>query len=111
MPALTIPTCGYSEGTTYDIDDGVENVTSVGGTRRGMSNYDAVKKVFTLHFALCSTAEVNTIISEYTTNRLTGGMTFTPPWGGSSVTADYTEPPRVAWKAVWHDVTLKLREQ
>lgn len=111
MPALTIPTCGYSVGSTHDIDDGIERVVSVGGTQKGWSDYDATKRVFTLVFELCTTAEANTIVGEYTSNRLTGGMTFTPPWIGSSVTADYAAPPQLSPGAVYTKVTLKLREQ
>jgi len=111
MPALTIPACGYSVGSTHEIDDGIERVTSIGGTQRGWSDYDASKRVFTLVFELCTAAEVTTISSEYASNRLTGGMTFTPPWVGSSVTADYAAAPQIAPGATYHRVTLKLREQ
>ena len=111
MPTLTIPACGYSLGSRDEIDDGVERVTSLGGTQRGWSDYDATKRVFTLVFELCSTSEVNTIRSEYTSNRLTGGMTFIPPWIGTSITADYAAPPVIDPGTTYTKVTLKLREQ
>jgi len=111
MPALTIPACGYSVGSTHEIDDGIERVTSVGGTQKGWSDYDATKRVFTLVFELCTTAEVNTITSEYTSNRLTGGMTFTPPWIGSSITADYAGAPKITPGPTYTKVVLPLREQ
>ncbi len=112
MPTLTIPACGYSVGSGPDIDDGIERVTALGGTMRGFSNYDAIKRTFTLVFELCTFAEAATIIAEYETNRLTGGMTITPPWVTSTTyTCDYLDRPQVSYGSSYAKVTLKLREQ
>lgn len=112
MPTLTIPACGYSVGSGPDIDDGIERVTALGGTMRGFSSYDAIKRTFTLVFELCTFAEATTIIAEYETNRLTGGMTITPPWvTATTYTCDYLAAPQVGYGTTYAKVTLKLREQ
>lgn len=111
MPVLTIPACGYSVGSSHEIDDGIQRVTAIGGTQRGWTDYDASKRVFTLVHELATQAEANTIASEYNSNRLTGGMTFTPPWIGSSVTADYIAPPKLEPGPIYVRITQRLREQ
>lgn len=112
MPTLTIPACGYSVGSGPDIDDGIERVTALGGTTRGFSNYDAIKRTFTLVFELCTFDEAATIVAEYESNRLTGGMTITPPWvTATTYTCDYVAAPQVGYGTTYAKVTLKLREQ
>ena len=109
MPALTLPACGCSSGSKPTIEAGIESSIAKGGKRHGWSDFDTVRESVTLSFAQTTPAEVATIRSEYNTNRLTGGMTFTVPWG--SYTADYTAEPDITPLAgsLNSSVTLKMR--
>lgn len=115
MPALTIPACGYSVGSSHEIDDGVQRITALGGTTRGWTDYDASKRVFTLVHDLATTSEANTIVSEYNSNRLTGGMTISPPWipgsVGTPIVCDYIAPPKLEPGPIYVRITQRLREQ
>ena len=94
MPALTMPACGVWSGSKPSIDAGIESAIAKGGKRRGWSDYDSLRENIVLVFGQVTPSEVTTVRSEYTTNRLTGGMTFTAPWG-LSYTADYTNEPDI----------------
>lgn len=113
MPALTIPACGYGAGSKPITDAGIESAIAVGGSRRGFSDYDATKRDFVLVFSRCTAAEFQAQDTLYESNKLTGGMTFTPPWSVSSITADYTAPPDIDFIAnsPYVVVTLRLRQQ
>lgn len=110
MPALIIPVCGYSIGSGQTIDDGVQRIKAMSGVQRGWSDYDATKRIFTLVHALATYTEAASILTEYNTYRLSGGLTFTPPWLGVSVTADYVEPPTVEYGTTYVRITRKMRE-
>jgi hypothetical protein len=112
MPALTIPACGYSSGSRAQIDSGIERAITHGGAQIGWSDYDTVRRIHTVVFGTCTLAEHNTIYAEYLANRLTGTMTFTPPWVGSLVTCDYAAEPTIEPReGVLFSITLTLREQ
>jgi len=111
MPALTIPAAGYGDGTEGAIDDGIERAIATGGQQKGWSDYDAVHRDFTLQFPVVTVAEAATMESEYLTNRLTGGMTFTAPWNATSYTFDYTSFKLTPKGGVLFSVTIKGRQQ
>lgn len=110
MPALTIPACGIWGGSKPVIAAGIESAIAKGGARRGWSDYDSLRETVILVFGQATPAEVTTVRSEYTANRLTGAMTFTAPWG-LSYTADYTAEPDIEpiVGTVNSRVTLNLR--
>ena len=110
MPTLTMPACGSSSGSKPVIDAGIESAIAKGGKRRGWSDYDSLRETVVLVFEQATPAEVTTARSEYTTNRLTGGMTFTAPWG-LAYTADYIAEPDIdpLPGSVNSRVTLRLR--
>ena len=59
--------------------------------------------------------EANTIVSEYNSNRLTGGMTISPPWipgsVGTPIVCDYIAPPKLEPGPIYVRITQRLREQ
>lgn len=89
MPALPIPACGFSVGFDPKKDTGIERVKALGGTMRGWTNYDAVKKEFHIVFEVCTFAEAATANAFHTANCLTGGITFVHPYTGDTHTCDY----------------------
>lgn len=111
MPVLTIPAQGFGEGTAPTFDAGIEQVVSKGGAMRGWSDYDSVRREFTLSFPIVTMAEFATMSSEYLTNRLTGGMTFTAPWDGNSYTFDYVSFQPIPKGGVLFAVVIKGRQQ
>lgn len=112
MPALAIPVCGISGDSVWELDDGLTLQKSESGKARGWSAYAASKREGMLVFAMCTLAERNTIFSDYATNKLTGGMTFT--WAdGVSYTAMYMGEPKdkaVPGYNTWR-VQIPLRQE
>jgi hypothetical protein len=112
MPALTVPLCGYCVGSRPQVDAGIARKIAYGGAQVGFSDYDSVRRVHTLVFDTCTEAEKNTIYNEYLTNRLTGAMTFTPPWVGASVNTDYADEPAIEpLQGLYYRITLVMRER
>lgn len=113
MPTLTIPLCGYGSGSNPLPDAGIEGAIAVGGSRRGFSDYDRTRDELTIVFSMCTVAEYQAQRALYEANKLTGGMTLTPPWSATPITADYLAPPAMSPipNSVYVVVTLRLREQ
>ena len=110
MPTLTIPACSFSNGSKPTLDAGIESAIAKGGARRAWSDFDTIKETLTLVFEQTTPAEVTTIRSDYSANRITGGMIFTAPWG-LSYTANYIAEPDInpLPGSVNSRVTLRLR--
>lgn len=113
MPALTIPLCGYGAGSEPTTDSGIEGVIAVGGSRRGFTDYDSSREELAITFSMCTIAEYQAQMALYQANKLTGGMTLTPPWSAGSLTCDYIAPPKMnpIANSSYVVVTLRLRQQ
>lgn len=113
MPALAIPVCGISGDSVWELDDGLTTQLSESGQMKGWTNYPGSgKRGGVIVFPMCTLAERNQLFTDYQSNKITGGVTFT--WvDGVTYTTMHTKEPKD--KAVpgylrWR-VELPLREQ